>query len=235
MQAKSYLPAASACICSRAGDIVVIKMSVTAKKIANLKKEHIPDRVVYIAEYPLTLEEFYELFGEDDNVELIDGVVIPKIAAQDPHEDLFRFLFVLLALYVEEHDLGIVRGSRTLVPITHHKGRLPDILFVRKEREDIVGQKGLTGAPDLAIEIISPGDTEMEIMQLQADYEQIGTKEFWIIDQPRKQVRASLLDKATNIFVPIKLDGNILHSEVITGFWLNIVRFWRNSVNRPSL
>jgi Uma2 family endonuclease len=202
-------------------------MSAATQVITNLKVEHIPDRVVYIAEHPLTIEEFYELFGEDDNVELIDGVVIPKMAAQDPHEDLFRFLFIFLALYIEEHGLGMVRGSRTFVPITPYKGRLPDILFVRKEREDIVGQKGLTSAPDLAIEIISPGDTEMDIMQLQSDYEQIGTKEFWIIDQPRKQVRAFLLDKVKNVFVPIKLDENILRSEVVTGFWLESNWLWQ--------
>jgi Uma2 family endonuclease len=200
---------------------------VNSQVITNLKTEYIPDKVVYIAEHPLTIEEFYELFGEDDNVELIDGVVIPKMAAQDPHEDLFRFLFIFLALYVEEHGLGMVRGSRTLVPITPHRGRLPDILFVCKEREYIVEQKGLIGAPDLAVEIISPGDTETEIIQRQTDYEQIGTKEFWIIDQPRKQVRAFSLDKATNVFIPIKLDENILRSEVVTGFWLKVDWLWK--------
>jgi len=208
-------------------------MSATTQVITNLKAEHIPDKVVYIAEHPLTIEEFYEFFGEDDDVELIDGVVIPRMAAQDPHEDVFRFLFIFLALYVEEHGLGMVRGSRTLVPITPYRGRLPDILFVRKEHEDIVGQKGLTGAPDLAIEIISPGDTEMDIIQLQADYEQIGTKEFWIIDQPRKQVRAFSLNKVKNVFVPIKLDENILRSEVVAEFWLEVDWLWRRPL--PSV
>jgi len=208
-------------------------MLAVSKSTTKLKVEHIPDRVVYIAEHPLTLEEFYELFGEDDNVELIDGVVIPKMAAQYPHEDLFRFLFVFLALYVEEHDLGIVLGSRTLVPITPYRGRLPDILFVCGEREYIVGQKGLTGAPDLAVEIISPGDTEMDIMQLQTDYERIGTKEFWIIDQPRKQIRAFSLDGFENVFVPMKQDENILSSEVVTGFWFEIDWLWQKPL--PSV
>jgi Uma2 family endonuclease len=142
--------------------IVVITMSITAKELANLKIEHIPDRVVYLAEHPLTLEEFYNLFGEDDNVELIDGVVIPTKAAQNPHEDLFRFLFILLAFYVDKHSLGLVRGSRTLVPITPHKGRLPDILFVRKEREDIVGwfwQKPLPSVLDVLNEVIGISET----------------------------------------------------------------------------
>jgi len=207
--------------------MVVIKMSIAVEGIKNLKMERIPARVVYIAEHPLTLEEFYEMFGEDDDVELIDGVVIQRIAAQDQHEDLFRFLFVLLAVYVEEHSLGIVRGSRTLVPITPHRGRLPDILFVRKEREDIVEQKGLTGAPDLVVEIVSPGDTATEMMQRQTDYEGIGTKEFWIIDQPHSSVRAFTRDKMTNMFVPVKLEENRLRSEVVTGFWLDIDVLWQ--------
>jgi len=207
--------------------MVVINMSIAVEGVENLKMERIPARDAYIAEHPLTIEEFYEIFGEDDDVELIDGVVIQRMAAQDPHEDIFRFLFVLLAVYVEEHDLGIVRGSRTLVPITPHRGRLPDILFVRKESENIVGQKGLTGAPDLAVEIVSPGDTETEIMQRQTDYEQIGTKELWIIDQPRASIRAFTLDRMTNKFVPLKLEEDRLRSEVVTGFWLNVDVLWQ--------
>jgi hypothetical protein len=46
----------------------MIKMSAAAHGITKLKVEHIPNRVVYIADHPLTLEEFYQLFGEDDNV-----------------------------------------------------------------------------------------------------------------------------------------------------------------------
>jgi hypothetical protein len=36
------------------------------------------------------------LFGEDDDIELVDGMVVQRVAAKDIHEDLFRWLFVLL-------------------------------------------------------------------------------------------------------------------------------------------
>jgi Uma2 family endonuclease len=212
---------------------VVLKMSMTREGIKNLKMEYIPARVVYVAEHPLTVEEFYEHFGEDDDVELQDGVVIQKMAAQDPHEDRFRFLFVLIVLYSEKHDAGIVRGSRTPVRITSHRARLPDILFVQKTRLHIVGQKELTSAPDLVIEILSPNDTSTEVMQRQADYEQIGVKEFWLIDQPQEQVRAFHLDDDTNRFTPTQLEANILRSKVIEGFWLRVDWLWQKPL--PSV
>jgi hypothetical protein len=47
---------------------------------------------------PMTFEEFVRLFGEDDDVELVDGMVVQRVAAKDIHEELFRWLFVRSAV-----------------------------------------------------------------------------------------------------------------------------------------
>ena len=151
----------------------------------------------------------------------------------DPHEDLFRFLLSILVFYTEKYSLGLIRGSRTLVPITSHSGRLPDILFVKKERKNIITQKRLTDAPDLVIEIISPSDTSTDTMQRQSNYEQIGVKEFWIIDQPRKKVQAFFLGEATKKFSPLDIKDSILTSNVVKGFWLKIDWLWQKPL--PSV
>jgi len=209
------------------------EMEVATKKVEKLRKERIPSGTAYIADRPITLDEFCDLFGEDDDVELIDGVVVERMATQFPHENLFRFLFSLLVFYADNHSLGIVLGSRTLVSITPYKGRLPDILFVCKEREHIIGQKRLTGAPDLVVEIISPSDTAVDTMQRQSNYEQIGVRELWIVDQPHKQFRAFSLDEVTKTFIPIELEGDIFHSNVVTGFWLKADWLWQEPL--PSV
>ncbi len=75
-------------------------------------------RVLWVASRPVTFAEFLDRFGEDDDVELVDGVVVERMAAQLEHEKLFAWLFRLMGDYVEERDLGIVLGSRTAVEIT---------------------------------------------------------------------------------------------------------------------
>jgi len=204
-------------------------------KIKILKKLRLKSssQTFYIADHPITLDEFCDLVDEDDDVELIDGVILEKMATQDPHEDLFRFLFSTLVIYTEKYNLGFIRGSRTLVPITTYKGRLPDILFVSKERENIIEEKRLIDAPDLVIEILSPNDRPSEIMQRLSNYEQIGVKEFWIIDQPHKQVRAYLLDESTKFFATLEIKDSVLRSKVIKGFWLKVDWLWQKPL--PSV
>lgn len=178
------------------------------------------ERTVLIPPRPLTFDQFVELFGEDDEVELVDGVVVKGMAARDPHENLFGWLYFLLRGYVIAKDLGVIRGSRTAVQITEHRGRLPDILFVRRERAGIVQEKGIYGAPDLVVEIVSPGDRPADIVALEADYRDIGVAEIWFVDQQRKQVR--VLRKRDEDYAEEILSQGVVRSAAVEGFQLEV-------------
>lgn len=178
------------------------------------------ERVVLVPPRPLTFDEFVNLFGEDDDVELVDGVVVRRMAARDPHEDLNTWLITVLRGYVRAKGLGIVRGSRTAVQITEHRGRLPDVVFVRQERADIVQEKGIYSAPDLVIEILSPGDKAADVVALEADYRSIGVAEIWFINQEKKQVQ--VLRKGDAGYTEQTYNSETLRSEVIEGLWLEV-------------
>jgi len=173
-----------------------------------------------VPERLLTFEEFVRLFGEDEDVELVDGMVVQKMAAKDIHEDLFRWLFCLLVDYTEAKNLGIVRGSRTPEKISAYRARLPDIVFVRKEKSHIVQEDGIFGTPDLVIEIWSPGDKLTEMMAKEADYRSIGVEEIWLVDPMGKQVR--VLRKRGEGYEERVLKRGVLRSEAVEGFWLKV-------------
>jgi len=169
---------------------------------------------------PLTFDEFVRMFGEDDDVELVDGMVVQRVAARDIHEDLQGWLLSILRVYSEAKGLGIVRGSRTAVKITEHRGRLPDIVFVRRENASIVQEEGIIGTPDLVVEIWSPGDRPSDMLAKEADYRSIGVPEIWFVDQQRKQVR--VLKKGREGYEEKVMRKGVLRSEVVEGFWLNV-------------
>src|SRR2546430_217294 len=94
----------------------------------------------------MTFEQYLEEYeGYKEHVELVKGVPETRMAANIVHEALFMWLARLIGDYVERHDLGFVFGSRTAVKISNYDGRLPDILFVRKERKDILEWMQLSG------------------------------------------------------------------------------------------
>jgi Uma2 family endonuclease len=169
---------------------------------------------------PLTFEEFVRLFGEDDDIELVDGMVVQRVAARDIHEDLQGWLSFVLRGYAEAKGLGIVRGSRTAVKITEHRGRLPDIVFVRKENAHIVQEDGIFGTPDLVVEIWSPGDRLSDMLAKEADYKSIGVLEIWFVDQQRRQVR--VLRKGREGYEERVMKKGVLKSEVVEGFWVKV-------------
>jgi len=171
------------------------------------------------------------MFNEDDDVELIDGTVVKRMAAQLEHEDLFGWLIMLIRGFVEATDQGIVLGSRTAVQIHTYRGRLPDLLFVRWARKFIVKQKGVYGAPDLVVEIISPTDRPSDIIALETDYRNIGVREIWLVDLPRKRVK--VLRKKRKGYVEEVLSEGVLKSEVIKGFWLKVE--WLFAEKRPKV
>jgi Uma2 family endonuclease len=145
--------------------------------------------VKWVYARPLTFEEFLDLFGPKDYVELIDGVVVERPMVQLDHEKLELWLVTALHLFVKSADLGIVLHSRFAVEIDQFRGRLPDLLFVRNENMGIVQQKAVFGPPDLVIEIVSPNDRRSDLVALETDYRRIGVSEIVFIDQPQRRVR----------------------------------------------
>jgi len=177
-------------------------------------------RRMLVGPRPLTFEEFVDLFDEDAELELIDGMAVKRMAARDLHETLFGWLHTLIEVYAEKKDLGIVRGSRTAVRITDYRGRLPDLMFVRKEHISIVREEGIYGAPDLVVEILSPRDERAEIVALEADYRDLGVPEIWFIDQKKAQVR--VLRKRGRRYTERTVSKGVLRSEAVEGFWLKV-------------
>src|SRR5436853_3145616 len=103
------------------------------------------ETVKWVWPRPITFEEFLEVFGPKDFVELVDGVAVEKTKVQLEHEKLWGWLFRVLGWYVQNRDLGVALGSRTAVRINEFRGRLPDLLFVSRARAAIVQEKAVVG------------------------------------------------------------------------------------------
>lgn len=150
--------------------------------------ETIEASLLRVGERPITFEEYLEVPDLNHEFELINGVLTKKMSAQLDHEHLQMWLGNVINGYVTARDLGDVLGSRSAVEIGMFGGRMPDLLFVRKERLDIVQQKAIYGAPDLVIEIVSPNDREGGLRSLEADYRNAGVFEIIFIDLRRGEI-----------------------------------------------
>lgn len=186
--------------------------------------EAVEGRVVRYAERPIPFERFLDI-STNPNLELVDGVTVERMAANLKHERLFVWLVTMLNLYVNTRDLGIVLGSRTAVEISEFGGRLPDILFVRRDRMGVVQERAVYGAPDLVIELVSPNDRPSDVISLETDYRSVGVSEIVFINQSKRSV--VVLRKRDGRYEDHTLTSGTLHLETVDGFEIEAEWLWQ--------
>jgi len=113
----------------------------------------------------MTAEQLFAIpdDGQGHRHELIEGVKRMLSPAGGQHGMIAARILRKLGNYVEEHRLGAVFAAETgfLISRDPDTVRAPDAAFVRQERLDEAGTVAgyCPGAPDLAIEVLSPSDT----------------------------------------------------------------------------
>src|SRR5690348_3048335 len=110
----------------------------------------------WIASCPITFDEYLELCGPKDYTELVDGVIVEQTEVDLDQQMLFGWLLCIVGGYIEQKHLGILLGCRTAVKIGTYRGRMPDLLFIRRSRMHILQQKAPGAEPDMVMEIITP-------------------------------------------------------------------------------
>jgi Uma2 family endonuclease len=142
-----------------------------------------------------TLTTAGELFMMPDDgfrYELVKGEVRRMPPAGSEHGAVAVNIAVVIARFVKPHDLGVVFGAETGFKIASEPDtvRAPDLAFVRRERIPAGGiPRGFwPGAPDLAVGVVSPGDTYTEVEEKVNDWLNAGTRMVLVLNPRTRTV-----------------------------------------------
>jgi len=135
---------------------------------------------VAVAKRKYTYEDYLKT-PKDKRYELIEGELLMIPSPITLHQRISRRLGFELTRFVEENNLGEVFYAPYDVYLYDENVVQPDILFISRERFDIIGEKNVQGAPDLVIEIISENSIYRDMVQKRRLYEKFGVKEYWIV------------------------------------------------------
>lgn len=130
----------------------------------------------------LSAEEFLDWLEPGKQADLIDGEIEMHSPVNIRHARLTNFIDHLLSQYIEKHDLGELFREVVAVKLSSRNVFLPDLAYYRKERQHLIRESYIDGAPDLAVEVLSPTTGERDIGVKFAEYEQHGVGEYWVLD-----------------------------------------------------
>lgn len=191
-----------------------------------------------ITRTPAGYEEYLALSDGARIVEWANEEILTYMPPTDQHQDLTRFLAVFLDGFVRALSLGILRFAPFEVKLwPEGPSREPDLLFVTNEHQGRLTEKRMEGAPDLVIEIISPGTATIDRVDKFLEYQQAGVGEYWIIDPRRYRQQAvfyRLDDDGDFVEAPIDDDG-VYHAAVLPGLWLRLDWLWQAPLPNPQV
>ncbi len=168
----------------------------------------------------MTADELLALPKRNTLYELVDGELRSMVPAGGQHSAIHARLAVVLGSYVAERRLGVLFGADTGFILRRDPDtvRSPDLAFVRADRIPRGGPdpKYVAGAPDLAVEVLSPSDSVAGCEEKLASFFAAGCRLAWMID-PARDTLAVYVPPVTPARV-LGLDDVLDGRDVVPGF-----------------
>lgn len=177
----------------------------------------------------MTAEQLLLLPDDGMRHELVSGTLttLPPYGAL--HGSVVCELTLCLARHIQDHQLGVGFGAEAgfLLARDSDTVRAPDAAFVRTSRIPAGGipQRGFfPGAPDLAVEVVSPGDTVSEVEEKVQDWLTHGTQEVWVVSPRARTVAVHSSSSGIRVFMASE---HLISPALLPGFACLVAELFR--------
>jgi Uma2 family endonuclease len=177
-----------------------------------------------MAEQLIDLETFRALDTEAD-FELDEGRLVPLTQGKRRHGKACVRLARMIGDFVELHALGETYGNDTGCVLSEHPAtvRGPDVAFLRADRLSQSSEEDwVLGAPDLAVEVLSPSNRPGAMLRKVSQYLDAGARLVWVVHTTERKVVVYSADGSVRI-VTDTLDGE----DVLPGLRIDLAWLFR--------
>jgi Uma2 family endonuclease len=171
----------------------------------------------------MTAEELWRLPDDGQRHELIAGELRTTAPSGAEHARISALASTSLNNHVLPRGLGDVLAAEAgfLLTAAPHTVRAPDAAFISRER---VAAAGVVtgfwpGAPDLAVEVISPNDLYTEVEEKVADWLAHGTRMVIVINPRRRTVK---VHRSATAVRHLTIDDTLDGEDVVPGWALPV-------------
>ncbi len=170
----------------------------------------------------------YQQLPEGAPYQLIGGELIMTPAPTPYHQRVAQMLNREL-LKLQEEKIGEVLFSPIDVYLSETETYQPDLIFIASERLNIIGESKIEGAPDLVVEILSPGTAYYDLKHKMKLYEQQGVREYWIVDPMEQSIEVYDNTEGSFKLIAQAAQSGLVQSGIFSSLRVELERIFKTS------
>ncbi|MEW6302001.1 MAG: Uma2 family endonuclease [Verrucomicrobiota bacterium] len=155
---------------------------------------------------PITAADLRELPQGPPYYQLIEGDLFMSPTPSYFHQRIVLKIALILSAYLEKNPIGEITIAPSDVELSEHNVFEPDLYYVANERKHIITKQGVSGAPNLVVEVLSPGTAKFDKGVKRQVYARHDVKELWLVDPDAKEIAVYHLqesaDKPVGVYGP---------------------------------
>ena len=191
------------------------------------------------AKHRWTYSDLVALPDDQLRHELIDGEHFVSPSPATAHQEISKRLFRALDAHVERRRLGEVLYAPFDIKLSAWTVLVPDLVFFTAARfADVVNEKHAVAAPDLVVEILSPGTRRRDLGRKRAVYDREGVGEYWIVDPDAHTITVLRRPRSdaglTDVTVRAVADDDTLESPLFPGLKIRLRDIFRSARGRAA-
>jgi Uma2 family endonuclease len=180
-----------------------------------------------------TVKDVVEIEKRENRLyELVDGVLVEKVMGY-PESWIASFLIHALQAHVLPKDLGAVTGPDGMIRFPENLVRMPDVAYACWDRfpdRELPSEAAPAIVPDLAVEVLSKGNTKGEMSRKLREYFKAGVRLVWFVDPQAKTVTVFTSPTRSKV---VPATGTLDGGKVLPGFKLPVASLFAK-LKRPS-
>lgn len=163
--------------------------------------------------------------------QLINGDLVEMSAPHHPHQVFAGRFYIALTLQADALSIGEVLIAPYDVALDQFNTYQPDVLFVSNERRHVFDRHGVTGAPDVVIEILSDSTRRRDLNEKMPVYLNVGVAEVWVVDLDARALSIYAGDASTPSAVLTSDDT--LTSDTVPGVAIELAPIFARALASP--
>ena len=170
----------------------------------------------------------------EERLELFRGKIFKMSAPNTDHQRILGKLFIKVAVFLENKKCqAFVAPFDVRLPVQNKKKDdevttvvQPDLCVVCDETK--IDKRGCCGAPDIVVEILSPGNSKKEVHNKFELYQETGIQEYWIVEPVFEHIIIYSLHNGKYIGSKPYSAGEIITSPILPGLKIEVKDIFKN-------